>query len=203
MSITFTFTWIMVVVSNSTMFFTISAFISALVLFLQIWQLFWLRYDFYSSFNNSIIFFFSKSVCLVCAVLKIPKTFSYSLRLFFSMWVFFHVHSQITGMQGKEKGISFTPDYHFHPFHRHLDISWGDYCRELTSAHSHQLDLNRKPLVFKHKSLTTKLSSLRLCIHHTSVYIMHKHWISADNMFSYFCCRQFFRIIFTSIYFFN
>ena len=42
---------------------------------------------------------------------------------FFSMWVFFHEHSRITGLQGKGEGISLTPHYHFHPLHRHLDIS--------------------------------------------------------------------------------
>ena len=42
---------------------------------------------------------------------------------FFSIWVFFHEHSQITGLQGKGEGISLTPHYHFHPLHRHLDIS--------------------------------------------------------------------------------
>ena len=44
---------------------------------------------------------------------------------FFFMWVFFHSHSRITGLQGKgkEEGISLTPYYHFHSLHRHLDIS--------------------------------------------------------------------------------
>ena len=41
---------------------------------------------------------------------------------FFSIWVFFHDHSQITGLQGKGKGISLTPRYFFHPLYRHLDI---------------------------------------------------------------------------------
>ena len=41
----------------------------------------------------------------------------------FSIWVFFHEHSRITGLQGKGEGISLTPHYHFHPSHRHLDIS--------------------------------------------------------------------------------
>ena len=166
----------MAVVSNSTIFFTISAFISALVLL-------FCKYD--SFFDLDMIFTlhllmalfssFQNQLSSVCAVLKIPKTFSCSLRLFF-FYVGFLSHTFTNHRTvGKEKGISFTPDYHLHPFHRHLDISWGDYCRELTSAHSHQPDSNRKPLVFKRKSLTTKLSSLRLCIHHTSVYIMHKH----------------------------
>ena len=45
------------------------------------------------------------------------------LLSFFSIWVFFHNYSWITGLQGKREGISSTPHYHFHPFHRHLDIS--------------------------------------------------------------------------------
>ena len=41
----------------------------------------------------------------------------------YSIWVFSHDHSRITGLQGKGEGISSTPNYHFHPLHRHLDIS--------------------------------------------------------------------------------
>ena len=36
---------------------------------------------------------------------------------------FFHEHSRFTGQQKKGKGISLTPHYHFHPLHRHLNIS--------------------------------------------------------------------------------
>ena len=43
--------------------------------------------------------------------------------IFFSVWGFFYNHSQITGLQDKGEGISLTPHYHFHPLHRHLDIS--------------------------------------------------------------------------------
>ena len=32
-------------------------------------------------------------------------------------------HSQIKGLQGKGEDISLTSHYHFHPLHRHLDIS--------------------------------------------------------------------------------
>ena len=39
------------------------------------------------------------------------------------MLVFFHEHSRITGLQGKEEGISLTPHYHFHRLHGRLDIS--------------------------------------------------------------------------------
>ena len=48
---------------------------------------------------------------------------SFFFFFFFSIWVFFYEHSRITGLQGKGEGISLTPHYHFHPFHRHLHIS--------------------------------------------------------------------------------
>ena len=49
-------------------------------------------------------------------------SFSYK---FFSIWVFFHEHSQFTGQQGKGEGIYLISLYHFHPLHRRLDISRG------------------------------------------------------------------------------
>ena len=51
------------------------------------------------------------------------RKFCVITSFFFSIWVFFHNHSRITGMQGKGEGISLSPLYHFHPLHRHLDIS--------------------------------------------------------------------------------
>ena len=42
-----------------------------------------------------------------------------------------------------------------------LHIAPGGYCRELTSAHSSQLDLNWATVVAKGTSLTTKLHALR------------------------------------------
>ena len=42
---------------------------------------------------------------------------------FFSIWFFSWNHSQITGLQEKEEGISITPYYHSHSLHRHLDIN--------------------------------------------------------------------------------
>ena len=41
---------------------------------------------------------------------------------FFSIGVFFHNYSRITGLQGKGEGISLIPHYHFHQLHRYLDI---------------------------------------------------------------------------------
>ena len=70
---------------------------------------------------------FKKRLCRLCLPLKFWKTpflqnTSWRLLLFF-IWVFFHGHSQITGLQMKGVRISLTPDYHFHLVHRHLDIS--------------------------------------------------------------------------------
>ena len=53
-------------------------------------------------------------------------TFDMSWNLsttFFSIGVFFHNHSRITGLQVKGEGISLTCHYHFHPLQRYLDIS--------------------------------------------------------------------------------
>ena len=47
------------------------------------------------------------------------------LAFFFPIWVFFHDHSQITGLQEKGEGISLTPHYCLHPLHRHLNIIWA------------------------------------------------------------------------------
>ena len=44
---------------------------------------------------------------------------------FFSIWVFFHEHSRITGLQGRGEDIYLTSHYHFHLLHRQLDISWA------------------------------------------------------------------------------
>ena len=49
--------------------------------------------------------------------------FVFCFCFFFSIWVFFYEHSQITGLQRKGEHISLTPHYHFHQLHRHLDIS--------------------------------------------------------------------------------
>ena len=45
------------------------------------------------------------------------------LSFFFSIWDLFHERLRITGLQEKGKGISLIRHYHFHPLHRHLDIS--------------------------------------------------------------------------------
>ena len=42
---------------------------------------------------------------------------------FFFIWIFFHDHSRITGLQGKKEDIFLSPLYHLHPLHRHLHIN--------------------------------------------------------------------------------
>ena len=73
-----------------------------------------------------------KRFCHMCFPVKFRRTPFYEappndcfffLFFFFSIWVLFHGHSRITGQQGKKEGISLTRHYHFHPLHRHLDIS--------------------------------------------------------------------------------
>ena len=43
--------------------------------------------------------------------------------IFFLSGFFFRDYSPITGLQGKEEGISLTFHNHFHLLYRHLDIS--------------------------------------------------------------------------------
>ena len=44
-------------------------------------------------------------------------------KILFSIWIFFHEHSRMRGLQGKREGISLTPHCHFHPLHWRLDIN--------------------------------------------------------------------------------
>ena len=58
------------------------------------------------------------------------------------MLVFFHKHSQITGLQGKGEGISLTPHYPFHLLNRHLDIS------QVITAESSKAAAGLEPEIF-------------------------------------------------------
>ena len=49
--------------------------------------------------------------------------FFFFFFFFLSTWVFFYEHSWFIGQQGMGEGIYITLLYHFHPLHRHLDIS--------------------------------------------------------------------------------
>ena len=69
----------------------------------------------------------SSSECLYQPAITCSKltteTLEQGMKCFFSIWGFIHNYSRIIGLQGKGDGISSTPHYHFHPLHRHLDIS--------------------------------------------------------------------------------
>ena len=62
-----------------------------------------------------------------------------SRAFFFSVWVFFHNHSQTTGLQGKGKGIFFNSSLPLPPALQTLRHQPGDYFRQLTSAYILQL----------------------------------------------------------------
>ena len=65
------------------------------------------------------------TVNATCSQLTIKTRNQHLKRRFFSIWVFFCEHSRFTGQQGMGEGVYLTPLYHFHPLHRHLDISWA------------------------------------------------------------------------------
>ena len=67
--------------------------------------------------KTALLYMFFSNIFLLKLqfLLKIFQPFK-----FFLIWIFFHEHSRITGLQGKEEGISLTPHYHFHSLHRHL-----------------------------------------------------------------------------------
>ena len=68
---------------------------------------------------------FSPNLAMKHALQQMTGRFESFFSIFLSVFFFFHNYSQITGLQGKGEGISLTPHYHFHPLHRHLDISWA------------------------------------------------------------------------------
>ena len=55
---------------------------------------------------------------------------------FFSIWVFIHEHSRITGLQGKGVEHFINSSLPLPPSSRAFRHLPGDDCRELTSAHS-------------------------------------------------------------------
>ena len=79
--------------------------------------------------------FFSLFLSNLYIACKYLVAFIYATH-FFTIWVFFYGHSPFTGQQEKRECIYLTPLYHLHLFHRYLDISQGNWCGELTSAHS-------------------------------------------------------------------
>ena len=77
---------------------------------------------------------------------------------FFSIWVFLRNHLRITRLQGKGESISLTPHYHFHPLHRHFDIS------RVITAESSPLHIGssrtRAPSTFRFRAQVDKNSAI-------------------------------------------
>ena len=76
-----------------------------------------------------------KNICKTC---YFPKRCGPLYYVFLYICAFFHEHSRFTGQQGKGEATSLIPLYHFHPLHRHLNIS------RLITAESSPLHLASK-----------------------------------------------------------
>ena len=73
---------------------------------------------------------------------------------------FFHEHSRFYRTAEKWRGYLFNSSLPLPHASQTFRYYPGDYCRELTSAHSQQPELNREPLVSECKSLNTNHLSL-------------------------------------------
>ena len=78
----------------------------------------------YALKKNILLLLQTKVNSNTCHIIVIIVIINF-LFLFFSIWVFFHNHLQITGLQAKGEGISLAPHYQFHSLHRLLDINWA------------------------------------------------------------------------------
>ena len=94
-----------------------------------------------------------------CPCRRIAKII-HNESFFFSILVFFPEHSGFTWQQGKGEGIYLTPLYHFHPLHRHLDVSRVIITAESSHLHIASIVARLEPGTFESKSLTTKLHAL-------------------------------------------
>ena len=109
--------------------------------------------------------------CKPFNIFRLIQTFSHliSYLIFFSIWVFFHEHSRIAGLQGKGEDISLTPHYHFLPLHIRLDISRAITAESSPVNIASSRTRTGKLWFPKHKSLTTKLRAQMSLIHKNSV----------------------------------
>ena len=97
--------------------------------------------------------------CEQCSTLTIKhknNVFVKSAQSFFSIWFFFYEHSRFPGQQRKGEAISSTPLYHFHRFHRQLDIS-----QAIAAESSPLLRVNNKDA--RTTSMTSLTSFLCFC----------------------------------------
>ena len=75
------------------------------------------RFKYFVCDRPSSLIFLDKRKLVDASVHRFKKTG------FFSIWIFFHEYSRLIGQQWNGEAISLSSLYHFHPLHRHLDIS--------------------------------------------------------------------------------
>ena len=99
-----------------------------------------------------------------CVNLKISQL---QLQLFFSIWVFFHEHSQFTGQQEKGEVICLTGPYHFYPLCSYLNIRRATsqrprFCTQvaaglepetLIAAHPHNCSYSLSRVLFQNNNI--------------------------------------------------
>ena len=62
-------------------------------------------------------------IIIIIIFIIIVIIFIIIIIIFLSGFSFTNIHESQDWLQEKEEGIFLTPHYHFHPLHRHLDIS--------------------------------------------------------------------------------
>ena len=123
--------------------------------------IFWQTLEMFSCGIRAYVLKINPKFLLLNSSSSFSTKFQFPSFNFFSIWVFFHEHSRITGLQREGGGHFFISLLPPPPASQTLRHQPSDYCRELTSAHSQQPDSNREPLVSQRKSLSTKLRALK------------------------------------------
>ena len=118
------------------------------------------------NFDKGINFRKIASLRYICFFYEFGKSFSMKnfwrliisklldFLVFFSIWVFFHQHSRIKGLQVKGESIFLNSLLPLAPASQTLR-----HCRELTSAQRQQPHSKQEPLVSERKSLTTNIAT--------------------------------------------
>ena len=112
-------------------------------------------FKFCETTRNSSILFDSRKQNIAMLFLSAAVLILNACPFFLSGFSFTNIH-YLQDSRGRG-GYLFNSSLPLPPASQTLRYQPGDYCRELTSAHSQQPHSNREPLVSERKSLTTKL----------------------------------------------
>ena len=109
--------------------------------------------------TNNIEFCTNKTALQFQTKLRFQDTLSEIILFFFFVFYLGCLSLTFTNHRtaGERGGHFFNSSLPLPPASQTLRHQPGNYCRELTFAHSQQLDSNREPLVSERKLLTTKL----------------------------------------------